>query len=181
METRRGTIVSSDMTKRKKIIYLVGFMGSGKTTVGALLAEQLGWPFIDLDRTIEENQGTTIREIFESEGEAHFRKVEHATLEGIVRNEPAVIALGGGTIIGPENRELIREAQGTTIWLETSLDVLRSRCAGMNHRPLVRDPDSFARLLRERLPEYEKSEFRVATDLLGAPQVVKNVLRLPIF
>ena len=181
METCRDTIVSSDMPKRKKIIYLVGFMGSGKTTVGALLAEQLGWPFIDLDRTIEENQRTTIREIFESEGEAHFRKVEHAALEGIVRNEPAVIALGGGTIIQPENRKLIREAQGTTIWLETSLEVLRSRCAGMNHRPLVRDPDSLGRLFRERLPEYQKSEFRVATDLLGAQQVVENVLRLPIF
>ena len=129
METCRDTIVSSDMPKRKKIIYLVGFMGSGKTTVGALLAEQLG----------------------------------------------------GGTIIQPENRKLIREAQGTTIWLETSLEVLRSRCAGMNHRPLVRDPDSLGRLFRERLPEYQKSEFRVATDLLGAQQVVENVLRLPIF
>ena len=169
------------MSKRKKIIYLVGFMGSGKTTVGALLAEQLGRPFIDLDRVIEENQGTTIPEIFEAEGEPHFRKVEHAALQGIVRNELAVVALGGGTIIQPENRELIREAEGITIWLETSLEVLRSRCAGINHRPLFRDPNGFDRLFQERLAEYEKSEFRVATDRLPARQVVNSILRLPIF
>lgn len=169
------------MSKRKKIIYLVGFMGSGKTTVGALLAEQLGRPFIDLDRIIEETQGTTIREIFASEGEPHFRKVEHAALQGIVRNELAVVALGGGTIIQPENRELIREAEGITIWLETSLEVLRSRCAGMSHRPLFRDPNGFDRLFQERLPEYQKSEFRVATDRLPARQVVNSILRLPIF
>lgn len=67
------------------------------------------------------------------------------------------------------------------IWLETSLEELRSRCAGMNHRPLFRDPNGFDRLFQERLPEYQKSEFRVATDRLPPRQVVNSILRLPIF
>ena len=87
------------MQKRKKIIYLTGFMGSGKSTVGAMLARELGWPFIDLDQTIEAGQGMTIRKIFETEGELHFRWLEHAALRELVKSEPAVIALGGGTVV----------------------------------------------------------------------------------
>jgi shikimate kinase len=123
------------MPKRKKIIYLTGFMGSGKSTVGALLARELGWLFIDLDQTIEAGQGMTIRKIFETEGEPRFRWLEHAALRESVQNEPAVIALGGGTIVQRHNQALLREMGGTTIWLSCSPERLLARCAGMEERP----------------------------------------------
>ena len=87
------------MTQRRRLIYLLGFMGVGKSTVGELLAEKLRWPFIDLDTTIEAGQGTTIREMFENAGEAFFRQIERAALIEASKSEPAVIALGGGTFV----------------------------------------------------------------------------------
>ncbi len=181
MENCKDTNGSPDMQKNKKVIYLVGFMGSGKTTVGALLAEQLDWPFSDLDQIIEESQKTSISEIFETKGGQYFRKLEHAALKGIIHKKPAVVALGGGTVIQAENRKLIYEAEGITIWLEVSFEVLWSRCANLKHRPLARDRTSFRRLFQERLPVYQKSEFCLTTDHLSSRQVVKKILDLPIF
>jgi shikimate kinase len=169
------------MPKRKKIIYLTGFMGSGKSTVGALLARELGWLFIDLDQTIEAGQGMTIRKIFETEGEPRFRWLEHAALRESVQNEPAVIALGGGTIVQRHNQALLREMGGTTIWLSCSPERLLARCAGMEDRPLFRGVEGFLQLLQERVPEYQKAEFRVTTDEVRPRQVVESILRLPIF
>ena len=131
---------------KKNLICLTGFMGSGKSTVGLLLAEELGWPFTDLDRAIEASQGRMIREIFESEGEAHFRKLEHAALGEFVRCEPNVIALGGGTILQKDNRDLIREAGGTTVWLDGSPESRVERCAGVDNPPLLPDQAGFLRL-----------------------------------
>jgi len=81
--------------QRRKLIYLLGFMGSGKSTVGKLLATKLGWPFIDLDTVIEAGQGLSIRAIFENSGEVFFRQLERAALTETSKSEPAVIALGG--------------------------------------------------------------------------------------
>ena len=166
---------------KRDLICLTGFMGSGKSTVGLLLAEEMGWPFTDLDRKIEAAQGRTIREIFESEGEPHFRKLEHAALGELVRREPNVIALGGGTIIPQENRDLIREAGGTTVWLDGSPESLLERCGGVDQRPLLRDRAGFLQLLEERRPEYRKADFKVETDGVRPEQVVENILRLPFF
>ena len=82
--------------QRRKVIYLLGFMGSGKSTVGKLLAAVLGWQLIDLDTVIEAGQGLSIKEIFENSGEPFFRQIEHAALTASSQAEPAVIALGGG-------------------------------------------------------------------------------------
>lgn len=166
---------------RRKLIYLLGFMGSGKSTVGALLARELGWPFIDLDTTIEAAQGQTIREIFEKEGEAPFRAVEHVVLTEASKTEPAVIALGGGTFVQKPNLDFIRSTDGVTIWLECPLQELRRRCAGMNNRPLFRDEASFAQLFAERLPFYQLAEHRVSTDGRAPAEVVEQILRLKIF
>src|SRR5262249_27183100 len=97
--------------RRRKLIYLLAFMGRGKSTGGALLAQELGWPFIDLDATIEAAQGQTIREIFEKEGEAPFRAIEHVVLTETSKTEPAVIALGGGTFVQKGNLDFIRAAE----------------------------------------------------------------------
>ncbi len=166
---------------RRKLIYLLGFMGCGKTTVGEQLAGKLGWPFIDLDAVIEAGQGATIREIFERAGEAFFRQIEHAALTEISKTEPAVIALGGGTYAQKPNVDFIRESGGTTIWLECPLEELRRRCAGINNRPLFRDPQAFAQLLEERLPYYQQAQHRVSTEGREPREVVEQILRLSLF
>ena len=166
---------------KKNLICLTGFMGSGKSTIGLLLAKELGWPFTDLDREIEAAQGRTIREIFETEGEPHFRNLEHAALGELVRRQPNVIALGGGTIIQKDNRDLIREAGGTSVWLDGSPEALLARCAGVDNRPLFSDKAGFLRLLEERRPEYRKADFKVETDGVPPEQVVEGILRLPFF
>lgn len=166
---------------RPKLIYLLGFMGSGKTTTGELLARVLGWPFIDLDAVIEGGQGTTIREIFENSGEPFFRELEQAALIEASRTEPAVVALGGGTFAQPPNVDFIRARGGATVWLDCPAEVLRDRCARMDNRPLFRDALSFAQLLEQRLPYYRQAEFRVSTLGRQPEEVVEQILRLPIF
>lgn len=166
---------------RRKVIYLLGFMGSGKSTVGALLAQELGWPFIDLDATIEGGQGVTIREIFDRAGESFFREIERAALTEASKTEPAVIALGGGTFVQKPNLEFIREMGGATIWLDCPLEELCRRCGGMSNRPLFRDPASFAQLLHERLPYYRLAEYRVSTEGRSPHDVVEQILRLKAF
>lgn len=156
-------------------------MGSGKSTVGPLLAEKLGWPFIDLDKVIEAGQGLTIREIFEQAGEPFFRELERAALTEMSRAEPAVIALGGGTFAQAANVDLVREAGGITIWLDCSLDELRRRCAGMTDRPLFRDAESFAQLLEQRMPYYEQADHRIFTEGQTPEEIVESILRLNLF
>lgn len=165
---------------RRKLIYLLGFMGSGKSTVGTLLAQELDWPFIDLDATIEAGQGVTICEIFDHAGEAFFREIERAALTEASKTEPAVIALGGGTFVQKSNLEFIREMGGTTVWLDCPLEELRRRCEGMNNRPLFRDPASFAQLLDQRLPYYRLAEYRVSTEGKAPEEVVEQILRLKL-
>jgi shikimate kinase len=166
---------------RKKLIYLLGFMGSGKSTVGQLLAGKLGWAFIDLDKTIEAGQGASIREIFERVGEPFFREVERAALVETSKTGPAVIALGGGTWVQPQNLDFIRGTGGATIWLDCGVQELRRRCAGINNRPLFRDPGQFAQLFEQRLPYYRLAEFRVSTDGYAPEEVLEQILSLKIF
>ncbi len=166
---------------RRRQIYLLGFMGSGKSTVGALLAQELGWPFIDLDATIEAGQGVTVRELFDRAGEAFFRRIERAALIEASKAEPAVIALGGGTFAQKPNLEFIREVGGATIWLDCAPAELRRRCESMSNRPLFRDPVGFAQLLDQRLPYYQLAEYRVPTEGRAPEEVVNQILRLKIF
>jgi shikimate kinase len=166
---------------RRKQIYLLGFMGSGKSTVGELLSRELRWPFIDLDAVIEAGQGVSIREIFERSGESFFRQLERAALTEVLKTEPAVIALGGGTFAYEPNVELIRETGGATIWLDCPVETLRQRCAAMQNRPLFRDPEFFEHLLDLRLPYYRLAEFRVSTEGRDPREVAEQILRLRFF
>jgi shikimate kinase len=167
--------------QKRHIIYLLGFMGVGKSTVGALLAERLRWPFIDLDSTIEAGQGITIRQMFEQSGEAFFRQIEHAALVEVSKAEPAVIALGGGTFVQKNNFDFIREVGAPTVWLDCPVPELIRRCSGKNDRPLFRDPDSFALLYEERLPFYRQADYRVATEGVAPDQIVEQILQLKVF
>lgn len=163
---------------RRKLIYILGFMGCGKSTVGALLARELGWTFIDLDATIEAGQGASVRELFDRAGEAFFREIERAALEEISKTEPAVIALGGGTFVQKPNVDFIRQVGGTTVWLDCPLDELIRRCEGKNDRPLFQDPVSFAQLFEQRLPFYHLAEYRVSTEGRSPREVVDQILQL---
>lgn len=166
---------------RRRLIYLLGFMGSGKSTTGGLLARELGWKFIDLDAEIEAAEGMSIREIFARHGEPYFRQRERDALERAIRGESVVLALGGGTFAQPGNLELIRRTGGTTIFLDCPVDELRRRCANMSNRPLFGDPDMFTRLLQERMPYYRLADYRISTAARSPREVVESILRLPIF
>lgn len=166
---------------RQKLIYLVGFMGAGKSSVGTILAQKIGWPFVDLDTVIEAGQGATIRQIFEQAGEPFFRQLEHAALVAVVRKAPAVIALGGGTFVQRPNFDLIRQTRGASIWLDCPIEELWERCSTMDNRPLFRDRESFFRLYEQRLPYYRQAEFRIATGARAPEEIVQEILRLGLF
>ncbi|HPN39196.1 MAG TPA: shikimate kinase, partial [Melioribacteraceae bacterium] len=119
-------------------IYLTGFMTSGKSTIGPILANVLGWEFCDLDKVIEQDYKKTIVQIFEQIGEAEFRKVESNYLAKVSEKENIVISLGGGTICNDENLMLIKE-KGKLIFLAVSIETLRRRLKKKLDRPLFRD------------------------------------------
>jgi shikimate kinase len=160
-------------------------MGSGKTTVGVLLARQLAWRFEDLDARIEQSASLTISSIFERRGEAAFREIEREQLEKTLgrvaeSGEAVVLALGGGTYAQPGIVERLRAFGAVVIWLDCSVDLLLARCAIMDNRPLFRDEVSFRNLLAARLPFYEQADYRVAGDDDPA-NVVARILALPPF
>jgi shikimate kinase len=167
--------------RRPKLIYLLGFMGSGKSSVGAVLAEELGWPFIDLDATIEAGQGASIREIFDRAGEPFFRQVEYAALAEVSKTEPAVIALGGGTFAQKASFDFIRGKEAVTIWLDSPLEVLWQRCVTMDNRPLFRDRESFAQLYAQRLVYYRQANLRISTEGRYPQEIAREILRLKLF
>ncbi len=128
-------------------IYLVGFMGSGKTAVGRRMAERLGVPFVDLDTEIERTSGLTVRALFDEFGEAAFRERESVFLEGTEAIPDAVISTGGGSFVSDRNRRTIARL-GTPVYLDVSFDVVRARLAGKTDRPLFSSLDHAARALR---------------------------------
>lgn len=166
-------------------VYLVGFMGCGKTTVGMKLAQRLAWKFEDLDTRIEEEEGCTIAEIFTRAGEAAFRRREQEILarilEEVAQGGGRVVALGGGTFAQPQNFELLQSAQAITIWLECPVEELLLRCALLTNRPLFRDETSFRQLYEQRLPYYRQASCTVGTGNADPGEVVNRILALPVF
>jgi shikimate kinase len=166
---------------RAQILCLAGFMGSGKTTVGTLLARQLAWRFVDLDDRIEESAGLSIPQIFERFGELAFRQIEADQLRAALGRvselkEGTVLALGGGTYAQQGCPEFLRNAGVPVLWLDSSIEVLLSRCMTMTGRPLFRDEASFRALYAQRLPSYQQADHRI--DSSGEPtQVVAEILR----
>lgn len=168
-----------------KLLCLTGFMGSGKSTAGRLLARQLGWPHVDLDASIEEAVGLEIPQIFARQGEPEFRRIEHDQLlrvigETLESRRSRVISLGGGTIAQPQNLAALRENGSLLIWLECPIETLLARCAQITNRPLFRDEASFRELYRQRLPFYQLSDYRV--DSSAEPvSVIEQIHALGIF
>jgi shikimate kinase len=170
--------------KRTPGIYLVGFMGCGKSTVGRALADELGWSFFDLDDEIEGGAGSTIGEIFDTKGEQVFRALEASALAKRVRavqsGNPQVIALGGGALMRDENFELIAN-NGVIVWLDAPFDLIEKRVSAESHRPLARDPEKLRELFEARSPRYALADFRVEAPEEEAVATVRRILELPLF
>jgi shikimate kinase len=165
---------------RVQMLCLAGFMGSGKTTVGTLLARQLAWRFVDLDDRIEEASGLRIPEIFERLGEPAFRQIEADQLRAALgrvfeMKESIVLALGGGTYAQTGAPEFLRAAGVPVVWLDSPVEVLLARCMTMTGRPLFRDEGAFRALHAQRLPFYQQADHRV--DSSSEPgRVVTEIL-----
>lgn len=156
-------------------IFLTGFMGSGKTTVGELLAARLDLPFVDLDQVIEAENGCPITEIFARGGEALFRRVEHETLAAVAAGPPAVVATGGGTPTVEKNLRLLHEA-GLTVWLNPPFSVIAQRIGalGKADRPMFRDEAQALALYRSRLPFYRRADLELGIEPGEAPEEVAS-------
>ena len=169
----------------RRLVCLVGFMGSGKSTVARLLRRQTGWPTIDLDKRITDATGLPITDIFARVGEPEFRRIEteqleRAIAEASVEQKPTIFSLGSGTITLPQNVALLREHDAAFIWLQCPIEELLHRCAQMTDRPLFRGEHSFRRLYQDRLPFYEMADFRVDGNA-DSLRVMEQILALGIF
>ena len=161
-------------------LYLVGMMGSGKTSTGRPLAEQLGYGFVDADAVIEQAAGCTIPEIFERDGEAGFRDLENQVLNAISQRHSLVVATGGGVVTQPENWGLLHS--GIVIWLDVVPEQLMERLrADSTVRPLLQTEDPEAALnalLAERRALYAEADLTVVIQQETPAEVADGILQL---
>lgn len=148
------------MTARKDKLYLVGFMGSGKTTLARALSRRLGWRALDLDDEIERREGRAVSQVFAQEGEAYFRKVEREMLVTFLPLRNVVVATGGGTFVQPANRADIL-ADGLTVWLDVPFARIVDRVPSDGRRPLAADREAFAALFEQRRAAYRQAHVRL--------------------
>ena len=167
-------------------IALIGYRGTGKSTVGRQLAGALQYEFVDADDELVARDGRTIQQIFADDGEPFFRDLESRILADLVSRTATVVALGGGVVVREQNHELL--AHSTTCWLRASASTL--------HQRLHADPNTAAqrpnltpegglteieRLLQQRLPLYQKcADFTIDTDALSPAEIVTEILALPL-
>ena len=149
-------------------MFLVGFMGAGKTSVGRALSRRLGLPFEDLDDRIQNREGKTIAEIFRESGEAGFRKAETAALRellGELRRSARVVALGGGAFVQPDHATLIEEAEIHSVFLDAPVEELLRRCEQeRKERPLRQNSKQFRELYENRRPSYMRAAVHIETS-----------------
>jgi shikimate kinase len=167
------------MTTSSKRIFITGFMAAGKTTVAASLAQRLNCRMIDLDHFISEREGRTAQQIIDEDGEARFREVETAALREVLDDDAArVVALGGGAWTIEQNRALIAEQDGLTVWLDAPFELCWQRMkSGGEVRPLARDREQAQRLYDERRSLYKMADLRVqATNERSAEDVAAEIV-----
>ena len=161
-------------------LYLVGMMGSGKTSTGRPLAEQLGYGFVDADAVIEQAAGCSIADIFENDGETGFRTLERQVLSAISQRHSLVVATGGGVVTQQENWGVLHS--GVVIWLDVMREqLLRRLRADSNPRPLLAQPDPEAAvdaLLKARRPLYAEADLTVVIEDETPEQVAAGILQL---
>ena len=156
-------------------VFLIGYMASGKSTLGKALAGALTLPFIDLDVEIERTEGTSISEIVDSKGELHFRKVESAVLKDLLeQNDTGVFALGGGTPVFYNHMDLLN-AEGETIFLDVPVGELAKRLEGDIKRPLIQNKEDVAEFVAkhmfERRAYYSQAKHRIAGPSISVEEL----------
>ena len=172
---------------KEKRIYLTGFMTSGKSTIGPILANVLGMEFYDLDKVIENEEKQTIVEIFEKKGETYFRELEFGILKNLSEREGVVISLGGGTLTNSTNYDLLKST-GKIIYLKVSPNNLYKRLKNKIDRPLFRDLvlgekneedflERIKELLEKRRVYYEKADLIIETDLQPIGRTVDKIAK----
>lgn len=153
-------------------------MGSGKSTVGPIIARRLGWTFVDVDDVIESDTGVTIAQLFARDGEGAFRDLEQATIVRLATNKALVMALGGGAIERKETRDLLIETPDTLlVHLQIELATTMARCRGTEHiRPVLADQANLEKRYQRRLPLYRIAHLNLPVDNLTPEEVAQEVL-----
>ena len=175
------------MKKYHSLIFLTGFSGSGKSTIGPLLANSLGYEFVDLDQVIEKCAGKAITRIFAENGEEQFRELELQALQGVLERSDLVISLGGGVLENDRSYELIKEA-GTLVYLRSSTKTLARRLCNKTDRPLLKGENNrklsreeieekISAILKKREPRYESASLTVQTDVKRIGSTVEELTR----
>ena len=164
-------------------VFLVGFMGAGKSSVGLALSRKMGWAFEDLDDRIQARERRSIEEIFEQSGEAAFRQAEHLALRSLIESlgvsSPTVVAVGGGAFAQANNAALLEESGFSAIFLDAPVEELFRRCQEQKlDRPLRRNLEQFRRLYESRRPHYMKAALRIDTDGKDVEEVAEAIQRL---
>ena len=173
---------------KTSIIYLAGFMGAGKTTIGPILANTIGWDFYDLDCVIEKKTGKKVKAIFEESGEIFFRKLETETLETLSQCQNVILALGGGTIANKQNLEIMKKT-GKIIYLKASPEQIYERLKHKRDRPVLMKKDEenitkieflerINKLFNERKKYYELADITVTTDNIPIGRTVDELAHL---
>jgi shikimate kinase len=160
-------------------IFLVGFMGSGKTTLGRLLAARLGWDFVDLDERMEVEEGSSILHIFAEKGEPYFRELESRVLRELAsRRGNAVIACGGGTFCSAENKTMMRQ-RGITVWLDQPFDQIWARREDLaRRRPLLRGEGEVRALYEDRIRFYRDAAFHLPVSEGGLERTLEALVHM---
>lgn len=164
----------------EKNIVLIGFMGTGKSTVGKLLAKKIGREWIDVDHWIEQKTKRKIADIFESDGESAFRRMEKDAILEMASKNRCVITTGGGAVLDPANMLALRK-NGILVVLEASPETIYERVKDARHRPLLKNSnpkDEIARLLKERKPHYEKADLSIRTDGKAPGRVAEEIMAM---
>ncbi len=160
---------------KTKFIFLTGFMGSGKTTIGKKLADKLNMPFYDTDAIIEQKEKMTIAEIFVKKGEKYFRNQETITLREITSNyKKGIVSTGGGIVMNEKNIEIMKNS-GIIVFLYASFSTLFERIKNSTNRPLVKTENLY-NLYQKRLPFYEKATLKINTDDFKSVDEIVNFL-----
>lgn len=173
---------------KEKIIYLTGFMGAGKSTIGPILANTIGWNSCDLDKLIEKKVGKKVRQIFEQDGEKYFRELESETLKELSTQNNLVVSLGGGTMANEKNIAVLKNS-GTIIYLKASEESFYKRLRYKRDRPslsinetedFTKDAlvDRIKKLMKERIKYYEQADIIVDTDNSTVGKTVDMIVRL---
>jgi shikimate kinase len=185
MSTRPGgqpEATTSSPASGVRAVFLVGFMGAGKSSVGLALSRRLGWAFEDLDDRIQARERRSIEEIFAQSGETEFRRAEHVALRALIESlgasSPAVVAVGGGAFAQENNAALLEESGFSAIFLDAPVEELFRRCQEQKlDRPLRRNLEQFRRLYESRRSHYMKAALRIDTDGKDVEEVAAEAIQ----